>query len=153
LSIVGTTVAVALAIIKSYEFFQGLRPRIKASVTLTSSEEIGNTIVLLNKSSTPANLSYFDLAWIERKLLFGWPIPFTWRIVLDESPIDQPDGYYVTIAPHDTHTLSFTEEDHFGWGRDLKQDIYLRLWLIGRRSPIWIWITGPRRYRGRRLAR
>jgi hypothetical protein len=60
------------------------------------------------------------------------------RIVLDESPIDQPDGYYVTIAPHDTHTLSFTEEDHFGWGRDLKQDIYLRLWLIGRRSPIWI---------------
>jgi len=145
LSIIGTTVAVALAIIKGYEFFQGVRPRIKASVTLTGSEEVGNTVVLLNKSSIPANLAYFDLAWIERKFLFGWPVPFTRRVVMTDSPIDPPDGYYVTIPPHDTHTLSFTEENHFGWGGDLKTDIFLRLWLIGRRSPIWVWLTGPHR--------
>jgi hypothetical protein len=146
LSIVGTTVAVVLAIIKGYEFFSDLRPRIKASVTLTGSEEIGNTIVLLNKSSIPANTSYFDLAWVERRSLFGWPIPFTRRVIADSSPIDPPDGYHVTIAPHDTHVLSFTEENHFDWGGDLKQDIYLRLWLIGHRWPIWIWIIGPREW-------
>jgi hypothetical protein len=143
LSIVGTTVAVALAIIKVYEFFSALRPRIKASVTLTGSEEVGNTIVLLNKSSIPANLAYFDLAWVARRSLLGLPIPFTRKVVATDSPIDLPDGYYVTIPAHETHTLSFTEEDHFGWS-NLKLNIYLRLWLIGRRSPIWIWVTGPR---------
>jgi hypothetical protein len=144
LSIVAT-VAVVLAIIKGYEFFSGLRPRIKASVTLTGSEEIGNTIVLLNKSSISANTSYFDLVWVEPRTSFGWPIPFTRRIVAESSPIDPPDGYYVTIAPHETHALSFTGDDHFGWGRELKYGIYLRLWLIGRRSPIWIWITGSQK--------
>jgi hypothetical protein len=119
LSIVGTAVAVVLAIIKAYEFFAGLRPRIKASVTLTGSEEVGNTIVLLNKSSVPANLAYFDLVWVKRRSLFGLPIPFTTKVVTEDSPIDPPDGYYVTIPSHETHILSFTEENHFDWGSDL----------------------------------
>jgi hypothetical protein len=47
------------------------------------------------------------------------------------------------IAPHSTHPLGFKEEYHFDWGVRLKQDIYLRLWLVGRNGPIWLWITGP----------
>jgi hypothetical protein len=140
LSIVGTTVAVILAIIKGYEFFSGLWPRITAEPRLTSSEEVGNTIVLLNKSSIPANISFFDLAWVERQTLFGWTIPFTWKVVSKESPIEPSIGYDAMIPPHATHSLSFTEQDHFDWGANLKQDIYLRLWLIGRNSPIWLLI-------------
>jgi hypothetical protein len=37
----------------------------------------------------------------------------------------------------------FREENHFDWGVSLKQDIYLKLWLVGRASPVWLWITGP----------
>jgi hypothetical protein len=139
LSIVGTTVAVVLAIIRGYEFFSGLRPRIKTSVTLTGSEEVGNTVVLLNKSSTPVSMAYFDLAWTERRSLLGCPVPFTRRVVNNSSPIEPPDGYYVTIGAHDTHSLSFTGEDHFDW--DGEHDVYLRLWLVGRSSPIWLLIA------------
>jgi hypothetical protein len=81
---------------------------------------------------------------IVRKRLLGWRIPFTTKVVNTDSPIYFPDGYYVTIPAHNTHSLSFTEQNHFDWGRDLKEDIYLRLWLIGRSSPIWIWVTGPK---------
>ena len=143
LSIIGTSTAFVLALIKCYEFYTGRRPSIKATVRLTSSEEVGNTIVLLNKSSIPATIAYFDLAWVERRSLLGCPVPFTWKVVSDESPIEPEYGYDQTIPPHATHHLSFTEGDHFYWGVQLKQDIYLRLWLLGRNSPIWFWITGP----------
>jgi hypothetical protein len=142
LSIIGTTVAVALAIIRGYEFFSGLRPRIKTSVTLTGSEEVGHTVVLLNKSNIPVSTAYFDLVWTARRSLFGVPIPFTRRVDMLSSPIEPPDGYYVTIGAHDTHTLGFAGEDHFEW--DDKRDIYLRLWLIGRSSPIWLLVSRRR---------
>jgi hypothetical protein len=145
LSIWGAVTATILAIMKGIEFYRAQRFSFSATVRLTGSEEVGNTIVLLNKSSIPATISYFDLAWIERRSLFGWPIPFTRKALADRSPIEPPFGYDETIAPHGTHHLSFTEDEHFDWGWKLKQDIYLRVWLIGRNSPIWIWITGPQK--------
>jgi hypothetical protein len=145
LSIVATGTSFALALLRSYEFYTERRISFDVDVRLTGSEDIGNTIVLLNKSSIPATISYFDLAWIERRTLFGWPIPFTRKVVLDHSPIEPPDGYDQTIPPHAVHTFLFREENHFDWGWKLKQDIYLRLWLMGRNSSVWIWITGPQK--------
>jgi hypothetical protein len=145
LSILGAVTATILAILKGIEFYRAQRLSFCVSVRLTGSEEVGNAIVLLNKSSIPATISYFDLAWVERRSLFGWPIPFTRKVLRDWSPVFPPDSYDKTIAPHGTHHLSFTENDHFDWSWKLRQDIYLRLWLIGRNSPIWIWITGPQK--------
>lgn len=136
LSIIGTITAFVLAFVKGYEFFSAGRIRLKATVTLTSREDIGNTIVILNKSAIPANIHYFDLAWVERRPLFGLPIPFLRKVVRDDSPIDAGDTYHAVIAPHSTHTLGFSEQYHFDWGVNLKQDIYLRLWLVGREGPI-----------------
>jgi hypothetical protein len=143
LSIVATATSFALALLKGFEFYTERRIRFDADVRLTSSEDIGNTIVLLNKSNIPATISYFDLAWVERRSIFGWPLPFTRKVVTDRSPIDPPYGYDETIPPHCTHQLRFTEVDHFDWGKQLNQHIYLRLWLAGRNAPIWIWVTGP----------
>ena len=44
-----------------------------------SLEEQGNTVTLINKSSIPAHISYFDLAWVEKRTLFGLKIPFNGR--------------------------------------------------------------------------
>ena len=147
LSIASFATSTVLAIIKGVEFYGARRITITADARLTSSEDIGNTIVLLNKSDIPATISYFELAWTERRSIFGWNIPFTRKVVKTESPLDPPDGYDETVPPHETHSLWFREEYHFDWGPSLEQDIYLKLWLVGRTSPIWLWITGPGKYR------
>jgi hypothetical protein len=136
-------ISIALALLRTYEFYSDRRRKIETNVRLTGSEDIGNTIVLLNKSKTPVTISCFDLIWVKRRKLFGIPIPFTRRIVNEDSPVDPPDGYDQTIPPHDVHHLVFREGDHFEWGIKLKETIYLRLWLHGRRRPLWLHVTGP----------
>jgi hypothetical protein len=49
----------------------------------------------------------------------------------------------ITVPPHGQRTLNFSEGDYFAWGASLKFDLYLRLWLVGRRFPLWLWVTGP----------
>ncbi len=67
LSVLGAVTGTVLALMKAFEFYRGQRAVVKADVRLTTHEEIGNTIVLLNKSSIPITLSYFELAWVERR--------------------------------------------------------------------------------------
>jgi hypothetical protein len=86
LSIIGTSTAFALALIKGYELFSADRIRLSVTVMLTGSEDVGNTIVILNRSSIPANIRYFDLAWVERRCLLGLPVPFTRKVTKDDSP-------------------------------------------------------------------
>lgn len=143
LSIWGSATGTGLALIKGFEFYREQRAVFKADARLTTLEDIGNTIILLNKSSVPVTISYFDLVWVEQKKMLGWSVPFTRKIVRDVSPIEPAYGYDVLVLPHTTHALEFTEENHFDWGAGLKQNIYLRLWLVGRTRPIWLWITGP----------
>jgi hypothetical protein len=142
-STVAFWLSVGLAALKAYEVYSDRRRKIEANVRLTSSEEIGNTIVLLNKSKNPVTISYFDLVWTERRRVLGIPIPFTHKIVAEESPVDPPDGYDEQIPSHGVHHLVFTEQNHFDWGTSLKQAIYLRLWLHGRKQPLWLYVTGP----------
>jgi hypothetical protein len=129
---------------KGLEFHSSRRANFTADIRLTGSEQVGNTIVLLNKSGVPATISYFELVWLERRRLLGCRVPFLWKVVETLSTIDPPDGYDETVIPQAVHSLWFGEEYHFDWGKHLKQDIYLKLWLVGRGSPIRIWITGPK---------
>jgi len=147
LGIAAFAISLVLAILKGIEFYGSRRASFTASVRLTGSEEIGNTIVLLNKSNIPATISYFDLVWVKRRSLFGCPVPFTREISYQESLIDPSDSYDETVPPHGVHALVFADESHFAWGYHIRQNIYLRLWLIGRRQPIWIWVTGPSKHR------
>jgi hypothetical protein len=147
LSIAGFATSSILAIIKGVEFYGSRRLSFTADARLTSSEDIGSTIILLNKSSIPATISYFELVWIEPRTLWGMRIPFTRKIVGSDTWIDPPDGYDALVPPHETHELWFRGDHHFEWGQDLKQEIYLKLWLVGRDSPLWLWITGPGRFK------
>jgi hypothetical protein len=137
LSIAGFATSSVLAVLKGVEFFGSRRVAFTADVRLTSSEDVGNTITLLNKSNVPATISYFELVWVEPRKIFGVPIPFTQKITDTRSPVEPSYGYDESVAPHATHTLSFTGEDHYEWG-DGAPLIYLKMWLVGRKSPIWL---------------
>jgi hypothetical protein len=61
LSIVGTSVAVVLAVVRGYEFFRDRRPKLSVVARLTSCEEEGHNLILLNNSKVLANIYWFDL--------------------------------------------------------------------------------------------
>jgi hypothetical protein len=143
LGIAGFATSTVLAIIKGVEFFGARRVAFTTDTRFTGSYEIGNTIVLLNKSNVPAIISYYELAWTERRSFAGLPIPFTRKTVQTQSPLDPMDGCHQMVAPHAAYALTFNEDHHFDWGVGLKHDVYLKLWLVGRGRPIWLWITGP----------
>jgi hypothetical protein len=143
LSILGFATSTILAIIKGVEFYGARRVSIAVDSCFTGDEGIGNTLTLLNRSSTPITISYYELAWVERRRVVGIPIPFTRKIVYSETPLDPVDGCAIALSSHAIHSLGFTDEYHFDWGINLKQAIYLKIWRVGGRSPIWLWVTGP----------
>jgi hypothetical protein len=145
LSIASFAMSTTLGLLRLLEFFGAKRIRIKANVSLISLPERGNTITLLNASSIPVTVSYYELVWVEKRKLFCISLPFTWREIGTDTPLDPSEGCNDTIAPHQTVTLLFSDEHHFDWG-DGRPDTYLKLWFVGHK-PMWIWITGPSKFR------
>lgn len=143
LSIASFATSTILAMIKGVEFYGTRRISISVDSSFTSDEGLGNTLTLLNRSSTPITISYYELVWVERRKLVGIAIPFTRRETYSETPLDPMDGCQIAMPPHATYSLEFRDEYHFDWGRSLKNAIYLKVWLVGGRSPIWLWVTGP----------
>ena len=138
LSIAGTCVAIVLAGIRGYEFFRDRRPKLSVIACLTSNEEIGNDLILLNSSKVPANIYYFDLVWAKRSFL-GKNVGLGRRLLWEHYSLDG-DTCDITVPPHEQTSLNFSGENHFGWPRE--DDLYLRLSLIGRHSPLWLWVSG-----------
>jgi hypothetical protein len=99
LSIASFATSSILAVIKAVEFRSARRVALTADARLTSSEEVGNTVVLLNRSGMPVTISYFELVWVEKRKFLGLSIPFTRKIVDEDSPADPSQGYDETIAP------------------------------------------------------
>jgi hypothetical protein len=143
LSLWGSATSSILALMKGWEFYRAHRHTLVAHRRLNSDPERGNEIVILNKSDVPVTIAYFDLAWTERRKVLGVPVPFTRRVVSTDSPIDGSEGYDAHVPPHTTHILGFRDEYHFDWGARIKHAIYLRVWVAGRRRPIWLWVVGP----------
>lgn len=143
LSIASFATSTILAIVKGVEFYGTRRVSISVDSRFTGDENIGNTLVLLNRSSTPITISYYELAWTERRRVVGIPIPFTKKVIYSETPVDPVDGCAISLEPHAVRALDFTGEHHFDWGVSLQQAIYLKIWLVGGRAPMWLWVTGP----------
>ncbi|MCC6467853.1 MAG: hypothetical protein IT563_05995 [Alphaproteobacteria bacterium] len=141
LSVFGAFTATALAVIRIYEFVQDRRLRLDLVAALNTDEQIGHKLVLLNASKTPTNAHYMDLVWVERRW-FTRLVPAMGRVVSVEwCPDGEPCN--VTVPANSQRTLTFDQADHFSWGAGIEHDLYLRLWLVGRHSPKWLWVTGP----------
>jgi hypothetical protein len=139
IAIAGFVLAVALAVLRLFEYFRDRRPRLRIVVNLTSSAEIGNDIVLLNASKVPAGIWAMDLVWVKAGF-FGKRHSLFRKVINNEY---SPDDYCnITVGAHSQHTLSFSEQNHFAWGDHASGDLYLRLWLIGSLRPKWFFVTG-----------
>ena len=141
----GWSMAFVMMLIRAYEFYRDRRPKLSLVVSLTSAQEEGNTITLLNASKVPANLWNYSLAWVKPGF-FRRHIPLLRRVEHEESPFDF-ENCNITVEPYAQCSLNFSEGDHFSWGHKMTHDIYLKLWMVGRRShsPKWLWVTGPAR--------
>lgn len=138
----GGLTAFALAALRFYEFDRDRRPKLDTSVTLTSDEGFGNTIILLNSSKVPANIYNYSLAWVRPHFLHRYISSFR-KVDHEEFPLGPHDNCNITVAAYSQYSLHFTDENHFEWGIQLKHNVYLKLWMIGRRRPLWLRITGP----------
>jgi hypothetical protein len=143
LSIAGFATSSVLGLIKLVEFAGSRRIKLKAEASLISIPEMGNTIRVHNASSIPVTISYFELSWIEQKKFLRISIPFWWKEVGTDSPIDPPDNHKALILSHQSIDLDFSDQYHFDWGASLKEAIYLKVWIVGRNKPFWLYVTGP----------
>ena len=141
IAIISLWVSGILAAIRIFELVDSRRPKLSVVTSLTSDPEIGNTITILNASNVPANIWYFELAYVEPGRCQRY-IPLLRKTVSEESPLDH-ESCNITVPPHGQHSLDFSDGDHFNWGPSIKCDIYLKIWMVGRRSQTWFWITGP----------
>jgi hypothetical protein len=139
-SVYAALLATILGVLRAVELFLDRRPKIIALVALTSLPDIGNTITLVNKSKTPANIYYYELVWVTPGYLQRY-IPVLRRVGSTESPLTHEHAD-ITIGAHSRYDLSFDDDYHFEWGVHLKNDIYLKIWIAGRRSPVWFLAAG-----------
>lgn len=147
LSIAGFIISAILAAVRLMEFFVTRRVSFKLSSSLVSLEEIGNTITVLNRSSIPVTISYYEIGWVKKRELLGIPIPYTKNETSSETPLEPGEGCNILVQPHQTEVFVFKNDSHFYWGSSIKHDIYLKIWLVGYGGPYWLWITGPSKYR------
>ncbi|MFV7531647.1 hypothetical protein [Enterobacter mori] len=121
----GAFVATGLAIIKVMETLRD-RTRIDVGTSLTTSVNVGHEIRIRNLSPRPIMLTYWEVYYASSLC------PLIGRKNISEPEFDTPDS---TIAPYNTHTLSFNDENYFPlYHKKLKTSaIYIELHFAGRR--------------------
>jgi hypothetical protein len=137
----GSYVALGLAALKVAEFFRDRKPKISVVRMLRGSSEVGNDLLLTNASKVPAAIYYYELIWLKPSLLTKYlglrrkHMSYEFSLA-DELCNISIDGYSHSI-------LNFSDQDHFDWGDDLTNDLYLSISMVGRGRPLWLWIAGP----------
>lgn len=134
LSVIATLLSLA-------QFRHETRFKLRVNALLTGSVSVGNTVTIYNDSKRPANIYYIELAWVKYTFLKK-RLPFISKEVKTESPYEG-ELTNITIPPHERSDFLFNQEYHFDWGGNLKESIYLKVWLSNRSKPVWFWLTGP----------
>jgi hypothetical protein len=136
LGIWGAILSTALAGIKILEVWRE-RLRLSTSWSFSNPDYCKrNEIVIENPSKTPVMISNWELLWRRRRV---FKCEITGGRFLQE-------GYYnITIAAHGRHTLEFTGQEYFDWGRATVKmgKLYLNLYVVGRRSPVLLKVYDP----------
>jgi len=146
LSLYGAILATGLAVFRVWELYRDRRPNLRLVAGLTSDPHEGHSLTLLNASKIPAGIWCYDLVWTKAGPLRR-RLPIGIRVEHEESPLGH-DTCNIKVEAHGQYSLEFRGLDYFPWdGRhgQTRWHVYLRLWLVGRRRPIWLWVTGPNR--------
>lgn len=90
--------------------------------SFTTCHERGNEIAVYNASNNPVTINSFELQFFD-KSRFGWKLART-------EHFPEAEGFLnIKIEPHSRYDLTFTEQDHFNWG---KQKICILFHIAGR---------------------
>jgi hypothetical protein len=127
----GSYVALGLAALKVAEFFGDRKPKISVVRMLRGSSEVGNDLLLTNASKVPAALYYYELIWLEPHFFTRYLGLRRKRVANEFTLEDQLCD--ITIDGNSHYVLNFADENHFDWGSDLANDLYLAISMVGRR--------------------
>ena len=121
----GAGLSTLLAVVKLLELWRE-RFRVDVSHNFTTSETIGNEILVRNLSNRPVILTYWELLYCSGR----WP-----RRSFESFESADFDSGDRRLEPYATHTLHFAEADYFSWGHKALNGrrIYIRLHVAGRR--------------------
>ena len=122
----GAGLSTVLALVKLWELWQN-RFRVEVGGNFTSSESIGNEVLVRNLSSRPIIITYWELLYCSGR----WPC----RKFEPFESAEYDDGDY-KLDPHATRMLTFADANHFVTSPKALKDrrIYIRLHFAGRRS-------------------
>ena len=81
-------------------------------------------------------ISYWELLWRRRRFL---------KLKTTNGRFPQEGYCNITINAHARHTLEFTEQEYFDWGRAAVKmgKLYLKLHIVGRSNPVLLKIYDP----------
>lgn len=132
---IGAIAGFVAFLFKAWEFYRDRRPALSISKYLTSDPERGSTILVMNSSKVPATIHNYQLQGVPKTWLSRWWPRFgkSWEHVefdLEEQHAD------IDVPAYGHKALSFDGPDHFDWGTRRTTDLYLRLWIVGRRRPL-----------------
>lgn len=139
LALWGTLLSTALAGIKLWELSRD-RLRLTATYCFGDTEEYGNEVIIQNTSKIPALITYWELMWADRRM--GW--------IFFERMQRWPsnEGYcHITVPAHERYVLHFKGDEHFKPRSEVEGhpvSLYLRAYLAGRKSPVWLLVWKPR---------
>jgi hypothetical protein len=137
LALWGAVLSTVLAAIKIWEVRrEGLR--LTTSYSFSTDAAVGNDVIIQNPSKNPVMISYWALLWLQRR----WG-----RWIITNAKFPDEGDLNVTIAPFSQHVLSFEDATHFDWGASAvhKGKIWLKLYVVGRRRPVWLLVYDPKR--------
>ena len=133
----GATVATTLAIIRIWEVLRD-RPRLSTSYSFSSSPDHGNSIEILNTSTVPALITYWELTWARR-----W---WFWTRFDHLEAITEEGWCSITVGAHDRYTLRFDEDRWFRTRDGIEGQsvqLYLKLALANRKRMVWVKVWRP----------
>jgi hypothetical protein len=132
--------AVASSAISVWQFLSGLRHGLKGQMIFRVGPEGGDDDLLVtNASSRPASVYYVSLDWV-RPSRFGRWCPLGRKVLRNEFNSEDEFASFV-IPSSGTHLFKFTEASALGSSPSSAAKLCLRLWIVGRRREIWIWLT------------
>lgn len=137
----GSYVAFGLAALKVLEFFRDRKPKLSLEALLRGHTELGHDLLLINSSKVPACIYYYELIWVQPRRLTRYVGLFRKEVGYGFSLEDNLAD--VKVDGYSTATLNFSDQDHFEWGPKMENDLYLKISMVGRKRPLWFWVTGP----------
>lgn len=121
----GAGLSTLLAVVKLYELWQD-RFRVDVSYNFTSSESIGNEVLIRNLSNRSLILTHWELLYCSGR----WP-----RRSFEPFASADFDAGDHKLEPYATYTLHFAEENHFSTNHKALNGrrIIIRLQIAGRK--------------------